>query len=303
MALPLGRWASDADVFADLLREAAETLRGSPYREGSVERLPRRGTLLATGDVHDNPALLEAILAAARLGESTRRHVVLHELVHGDRTSDGRDMSHRNLARVAELVREHPLQVHPLLANHEIAQCRRQPIMKGGIDNLAAFDRGLEWAFGDDAEVAAEAVVEFLGSLPIALRCANGLFVSHSIPAPEVMAAFDDRMLERPLRDADLDGPDGSAYLMTWGRSHEPGHVAALADRWHARTLIVGHVHAPDGARAVGSRLLLLNSDHAFGRVVEVDLERDVPDAGTLFERTVLLRDLGAGPDEGAEGC
>lgn len=290
MALPLGRWATDADAYATLLMEAAEALRGSPFREGSVQRLPRRGTLLATGDVHDHPAHLEAILARARLDESSRRHVVLHELVHGDRTADGRDMSHRNLARVAELVLSHPLQVHPLLANHEIAQCRRQGIMKGGVDNLAAFDLGLEWAFGDDAEVAAEAVVGFIRSLPLALRCANGLLVAHSIPSPESMAAFDRKLLDRALRDGDLDEPAGSAYLMTWGRSHDPAHVARLADEWHVRTFVVGHVHAPEGAAAACERLLVLNSDHARGRVVEIDLEHDVPDAAVLLARSEPLR-------------
>ena len=96
-------------------------------------------------------------LRAARLDRSPDNHVVLHELIHGDRLVNDMDMSHRMLARVAELVLAYPRQVHPILANHEIAQYRRHHISKGAGDNLELFDAGLDWVYGDEAEVAATA--------------------------------------------------------------------------------------------------------------------------------------------------
>ena len=176
------RWATSASAFADLLEAAAEAMRASPLREHCTVRLPRRGVLLATGDIHDNQLHLDAVTRAAALRRTSDQHVVLHELIHGERLVSGMDMSHRMLARVAELVLAHPLQVHQMLANHEIAQFRRQRISKGAGDNLALFDAGLEWVFGEEAEVAADAIGSFVRAMPLAVRCDNGVMLSHSLP-------------------------------------------------------------------------------------------------------------------------
>ena len=291
------RWANDASAFADLLETAARLLRDSPYRARSVVRLPKRGRLLATGDMHDNIANLDAVVRLAALDESPRNSVVFHELIHGELAYDGVDRSFRMLGVVAELVLRYPLQVHPILANHEIAQCRRQPITKGGADNVECFDAGLEWAFGDEAEVAADAVVAFIRAMPIAVRCDNGLMISHSLPADAAMRWFDTRIFERDLFDEDFDGPDGSAYLMTWGRAHSHAQLERLADEWNVRTFLVGHQHAPQGIEYRAPNLVILNTDHDAGRVIMVDLEQDVPDAATLANRGIELVQTGPTQD------
>ncbi|MFM7260336.1 MAG: hypothetical protein ACKO3W_07000, partial [bacterium] len=207
-----------------------------------------------------------------------------------------------------ELVLEYPMQVFPLLANHEIAQCMGQAISKGGGDNVAAFDAGLEWAFGDDAEEASEAVHRFLRAMPLAIKADNGLMISHSLPADATLRRFDTRVLERDLHDEDLEFPDGAAYLMTWGRNHSPGLLAALAEEWGVRTFIVGHTHVPGGIARRPPNMVVLNSDTPEGRVVFVDLERDVADAESLVESSIALADhveidLDAGSSAGRGGA
>lgn len=298
------RWSTSASAYADLLESAAEALRGSPLREHCTVRLPRQGTLLATGDIHDNQLHLDAVLRAARLSRSADNHVVLHELIHGERLVSGMDMSHRMLARVAELVIAHPTQVHPMLANHEIAQYRRQRISKGAGDNLALFDAGLEWVFGDEAEVAAEAIGSFVRAMPLAVRCDNGAMLSHSLPSAAQMQHFDAGVLGRDLVEADFDSPAGAAYLMTWGRSHSPAHLESLARMWGVRTFIVGHAHASMGVEFHEPNLLVLNTDHAHGRVLPIDLSADCPEAAELVGRAVPIQayfDLDS-PDLGTIG-
>ena len=284
------RWATSASAFADLLEAAAEAMRASPLREHCTVRLPRRGVLLATGDIHDNQLHLDAVTRAAALRRTSDQHVVLHELIHGERLVSGMDMSHRMLARVAELVLAHPLQVHPMLANHEIAQFRRQRISKGAGDNLALFDAGLEWVFGEEAEVAADAIGSFVRAMPLAVRCDNGVMLSHSLPSAAQMQHFDLGVLARDLVDTDFDSPFGSAYLMTWGRNHPAEHLAALAEAWNVRVFIVGHAHASAGVEFHPPNQVILNTDHAQGSVLEINLEWDAPDPASLPDRAMPVQ-------------
>ncbi|MEY2795232.1 MAG: hypothetical protein RIR10_948 [Planctomycetota bacterium] len=285
-------WTNDAEFFAELLGRAAEAMRSSPYRQGCVVRLPRRGRILATGDLHDHAPNLAAILKLAELDASPRNALVLHELIHPDWCDDGIDRSYRMLGQVAELVCEYPWQVHPILANHEIAQLRRQPITKGAGDNVVAFDAGLEWGFGDDAEVAAEAVAEFIRAMPLAIRTDSGLMISHSLPSDAVMRRFDLRILERDLHDEDFDGPDGAAYLMTWGRNPSPALLARLAHEWGVQTFVVGHTHVPGSVEFRAPNLVILNSDTDDGKAIPIQLESDVAPAEKLVADAWSLKEL-----------
>lgn len=283
-------WMRSASAFADLLEAAAEAMRASPLRDGCVVRLPRRGRLLVTGDIHDNPLHFDAVVRAAELGRSPDNHIVLHELIHGERLMGGVDMSHRMLARVAELVVRYPLQVHPILANHEIAQYRGQHISKGAGDNLELFDAGLEWVYGDEAEVAAAAIGAFVAAMPLAIRCDNGAFVSHSLPSESQLPWFDAGVFARPLVEQDFDGPTGSAYIMTWGRGHSPAHLERLGREWGVRLFIAGHAHASEGVDYRPPNLLILNTDHDQGRFLELDLAADAPEAKHLLSRALPVR-------------
>jgi hypothetical protein len=265
--------------------EAARALRESPWRHGCCERLPRRGTLLATGDVHDYPGHLEAILMLADLDAGPDRHVTLHELIHGDRTVNRMDLSYRTLLRVADLVLAYPGQVHPLLANHEIAQCFRMRVSKGAGDQVEMFDDGLDFVFGDDAQSVADAINTFIRAMPLALRCDNGLFLAHSVPAE----AFDAAELERELTDADYASPGGIAWRFTWGRVHAPSHIGEVRGALGATLLVLGHVKAEMGAASPAPGVLILNSDHEHGAVVPLDLVADAPSADDAVAAMVPL--------------
>lgn len=255
--------------------EAAGTLRASPWRVGCCERLPRRGSLLATGDLHDYPGHLEAILMLADLDAGPDRHVTLHELIHGESLVNRMDLSYRMLLRAADLVRAYPGQVHPLVANHEIAQCFRMRVSKGAGDQVELFDDGLDFVFGDDSDTVAAAINAFIRSMPLALRCDNGAFLSHSVPAD----AFDAAALDRELTDADYASQSGIAWRFTWGRVHAAAHMDAVRSALGARLLVLGHVKAEMGAASPSPGVLVLNSDHERGAVVPIDLAADAPDA------------------------
>jgi len=279
----------DPGALCDLLDRASEAMRSDPRRRGATVHLPASGRLVVTGDLHDNPTNLQRILALARPDRGEERHVILQELIHGDRLVNGVDLSHRMVGRIAELVVRHPGQVHPLLANHELSQMRGDAVSKGAGDNVALFDDGLDWAFGDRADEVADAIGRFVRSMPLALRTESGILCSHSIPSSLAMSRFDPAVLDRDLTDADYAPPWGAAYLMTWGRGHDPKQVAALSEAWGVSLICVGHGHAETGAEAVCPGLLMLNSDHARGAAWVADLASPPPSAEDAAMQAVPL--------------
>lgn len=280
---------SDPDLAIARLDRAAETLRRSPLRRGCTVHLPRKGRLVATGDLHDNPLNLQRILAAAALEGGGDRHLLLQELIHGDRLVNGVDLSHRMLLRIAELVERFPGQVHPLLANHELAQLRGDSVTKGFGDNTACFDEGLDWVFGDRAGEVAAAVGRFIRAMPLAVRTESGVLCAHSLPAPAMMNWFDPAVLDRELTDEDLAPPAGSAFSMVWGRNHHARQVEALAEAWGVSLFCIGHGHVESGAEAVGPKVVMLNSDHERGTLLLIDLAATPPAAEEAAMKAIPL--------------
>lgn len=278
-------------------------MRANPLRRGCAVNLPAKGRLIATGDLHDNPIHLTKIMRLARLEESPDHHVVLHELVHGERLVNGMDFSYRVLARQAELVTAFPSQVHPLLANHELAQMSGKRITKGGGDSVQMFNDALDYVFGDDAGEVSEAIGRYIAAFPLALRSEpaegpggveGGIFCSHSLPSPLMMDRFDLNILERELTAADYEPRTGSAWRMVWGRGHEPEQLEILAANWHVKLFVIGHEKAETGVEIRGPRLVVLNTDHERATVLPVELNHVpgsylaalsvMPLAGVTFE-------------------
>jgi hypothetical protein len=269
---------NDAEAVIDVLEGAASAMRDGPYRRGSAVRLPSSGRLLATGDLHDNPFHLKKIIAAARLDASTEHHVVLHELIHGERLINGMDFSYRMLARVAQLVLEHHGQVHPVLANHEMAQLTGKGVSKGAGNSVELFHDALSFTFGDEWETVAGAVRTFIRAMALAVLSEGGVLCAHSLPNARAAGQFDPDVLDRELDEADYLSPSGAAYLMTWGRTYDDTFVAKLAQHWDVKLFCLGHEHAETGIELRGERVIILNSDHERATVLPIDLAQ-VPSA------------------------
>ncbi len=276
----------DSAVMVDIFQRASRSMLASPLRRGSLVHLPPRGRLLATGDVHDFPGHLAAIVQLAELSESQDHHVMLHELIHGESLVNGMDFSYRNLALVAELVNLFPLQVHPILANHELAQCFRLSVSKGGGDQVAMFDDGLDYCFGETAEEVATAIREFVLAMPLALRAENGLWCSHSVPN---RIDFDRTAFDRALTRDDYSAPAGTAWSFVWGRTHDPAHIAELLKICGCSLFVVGHCHTEMGIESPAPGLVVINSDHERGAVVPIELGCPLPSEADIVRSAIPL--------------
>jgi len=289
---------SAAEVMG-ILRKAADALRSSPHRAGSVFRLPNSGRVLVTGDLHDNPDNLSRIVKLACL-KSPGNHLILHEIIHSEHLVNRVDLSHRMLLRVAALIVSYPNQVCLLLANHELAQMTGKGVSKGGGDSVALFNDGLAFAYGDGWTQVAEAIKALIRALPLAARSDAGLLCAHSLPGPR--PGFDPAVLDRDLTDEDYRwrtdvGVAGSAYLMVWGRGYSAEQVETLASRWGVKLFCLGHEHVANGIEARGPRVVVLNSDHEFATALPIDLA-GVPTAEEAVMSAIRLRSV---PSESIE--
>lgn len=292
----------DAGEVERTLLAGAEALRRAPGRRGvgSVEVVERPAGiapihLIATGDLHDNPLHLARLLAASGLdgGDGPiRRHLTLHELIHADRLVGGLDYSYRVLTRVAALKAAHPDLVHPLLANHELAQLGHGAgIVKDGVRVVEAFNDAIDLAFCEEAGRVRAGVAAFIRALPLALRVRaedGDILCAHSLPGPELMDRFDAGVLERDLSEEDYVPRRGSAHLLVWGRGHTPEQIEELGERWGVKLFILGHEKAESGALVVSERALVLNSDHEHGVYLPLELGR-VPTAPEAARSVVAL--------------
>lgn len=278
----------------DTLKRGAEANLTSSNRRGVIEhvQLDPADRLVLTGDLHDNPLHMARVVQAALPESGPPAHLTLHELIHGDVLTRGMDFSYRVLARAAALKAAHPLHVHTLLANHELAQVVGAGIVKDGVRVVDAFDDAVELTFGDDALEVQGAIKQFILSMPLAVRMVGGeadapdVLCAHSLPAPELMDRFDPGILERgngpsSYLEDDLTPRRGSAHLMLWGRDHTPAQLESLAARWEVGLFVLGHEKAEDGVLLRPPNAVILNSDH--GRGVYLDVPAATPRTPEAF--------------------
>jgi hypothetical protein len=155
--------------------------------------------------------------------------------------------------------------VHFLLANHDLAQIHGEGIMKGGLSVCEAFYKGLKRDFPSDYHRVNVAVTEFLLSLPLAIRCPNGLFFCHSLPTDEQIKSFDFTVFDRELTGTDYKRRTGPVYQLIWGRNVTPAGVDEFAGKVGASLIVSGHQPQEMGFAVNGERHLIIASDHNQG--------------------------------------
>jgi Calcineurin-like phosphoesterase len=272
----------DVQSVCEVFERGATACRVAACRRGSIDRIEAPGTVICTGDLHDNPVHFEKLVQVAGMdgadagGEAKAvSHLVLHEIIHPDRLVNGMDLSFRALAKVADLKARFPEHVHVLLGNHELAQLTNANIMKDGVKNVDAFKAGLQYAFGEEWTKVEAALHGFIRAMPLALSCETPrgrMLCAHSLPPPAMMQRFDPGILSRELTDDDYEPRRGGAYLMTWGRGYDAELLEDLVERWGVNLFILGHEKVDEGARFIPPCAVVLNSDHARGVYLPIDL-------------------------------
>lgn len=258
---------------ADRMDRAAILSRRDLLRTGNVVYLPPMGDVVIVGDLHGDAANFRRVVEWASLHARLNRYLVLQELIHGN-ADDGRggDASFRLLEEAASLKCRYKSQVQVILSNHDLSEITGATITKGGQATNEAFRRGIENAYGPAASETHLAYQRFLGSCPLVVRSAQGLFISHSTPSGQAVETFDYTVFDRPLTVLDCQ-PGGGAYELVWGRHHDQASADAFATDVGARILVTGHQTCLPGVKAPTSRHITLTSDGPLGTFLPTSLE------------------------------
>lgn len=258
----------------DLLNKGIAANRADRFRQGNLIRLPGEGSVVIGGDIHGHRRNFERLVAYADLTNHPERHLVLQEIIHGGPEDDaGGCLSYQLLFEAVRYKLDYRDRVHIVMGNHDTACISSSEVMKNGKEMNRAMDAALDRKFGHTGSEVKQAIREFLSSQPLAIRCENRIWISHSLPADRFVETFDAEVFDRELRLADCTKP-GPAYLLTWGRRHSQAALDRLAERLDVDTFVLGHQAQTHGWCQAGENLIILACDHNHGCLVEVDLTR-----------------------------
>lgn len=275
----------DANHVIESFQNATEENHLSSLRREHVVSLPEEGEVWMSGDLHDHRSNFNKLLAAADLANNPQRHLILHELIHGDYFDENQaDGSWQTLLRAAELKCDFPQQVHFLLANHDLAQIHGEGIMKGGLSVCEAFTAGVKRDMGTAASSVNVVISEFFLSFPLAVRSHNGLFFCHSLPTDSQIETFDFTVFERELTGADYKRRTGPVYQLIWGRGVTPAGAASFAEKVGAKIIVTGHQPQDTGYLVNGDHHLIIASEHSQGVFLPLRLDEDY-DMPTVVSR------------------
>jgi hypothetical protein len=275
----------------DLLNSGAEANTADKFRRGNVIHLPADVRLIVTGDIHGHRRNFERIVAFADLPENPNNHVLLQEIIHGGpRDAGGGCLSHKLLFDVVRYKLDFPDRVHIIMGNHDIAFINNSKVMKDGEEMNRLTKLALDREFEDASNDVQLAMRQFLFSQPLAVRCENRIWLSHSLPADHFVNNFDRNVLDKQLKINDCVKP-GSAYLLTWGRDYSSKTIDKMAELFDVDTFILGHQPQEEGWARVGDNLIIIASDHSHGCLLPIDLSKSYT-VDTLIDSIVPLASI-----------
>jgi hypothetical protein len=258
----------------DFLNSGAEANHADVCRRGNLVHLPGQGNLVATGDLHGHRRNFERIVTFADLANYPDRHVVLQEIIHGGpEDPEGGCLSYRLLFDVVRYKLSFPDRVHIIMGNHDVAFVSDSEVIKNGKEMNRSIRAALEGEFQQDSAEIKLAIDRFLISQPLAVRCENRIWLSHSLPGDHSWEEFDREILDRPLEEKDL-VKSGSVYFLIWGRKHSQPALDKMAKLFDVDIFILGHQPQEQGWSRAGENLIIIASDHNHGCLLPIDLAK-----------------------------
>ena len=256
----------------DLLNKGIEANNTDKFRRGNLIHLPADGSLIITGDLHGHRRNFERIVAFADLADNPDRHIILQEIIHGGpEDPEGGCLSYKLLLDVVRYKLSFLDRVHIVMGNHDTAFINNSEVMKNGKEMNRAMRMALDREFSQSGLDVELAIRQFLFSQPLAVKCDNKIWISHSLPGDRFVGKFDAQILARQLKINDIVRP-GSGYLLTWGRKHSQAMLDKMAKLLDVETFVLGHQPQEQGWCRAGRNLIIIASNHNHGCLLPISL-------------------------------
>jgi hypothetical protein len=280
----------DPEKLLATIRRAIELFRQTPGRRGGVVSLEDADEVMAVGDLHGDVSIFREVLGVAALGRQPARHLVLQELVHGNRfyPDEKGEKSHQLVDLAAALKCQYPERVHVILGNHELSELTGRVISKQGTTLNALFRQGVETAYGERAEAIYRAYLDLFAALPLAVRTPNRVFVCHTIPNAADLDRLDLRILAADSWPPDATDRGGTVYALTWGRDTAPETIDRFAALVDADWFVTGHQPCDEGFRQANHRQLIIDGTPPYPSYCLFPAREPVTIEGLLARTKVL---------------
>ena len=263
-----------SQTVVDLLKAGVEANIIDKYRRDNLVFLPAADNVIIAGDLHGHRRNFERILTYADLRNNRSKHFVLQEIIHGGpQDPEGGCLSYRLLFDVVRYKLDFPDRVHIIMGNHDIAFINNKKVMRNGKEMNRSMRSALDREFGQTSPYVKLAIKQFLFSQPLAVKCDNRIWLSHSLPSDRYLGKFDQKVLYRQLKSEDV-ARQGSAYLLTWGRKHSQSLLDSLAKLFDVDIFILGHQPQEQGWSQAGDNLIIVASDHNHGCLLPINLAK-----------------------------
>ena len=263
-----------------LCREGAELNRSCRFRKGNIVNLPEMGKVIVAGDLHGHRRNFERIQKLADLENNPWNHVILQEIIHGGPEDDlGGCLSWQLLFDAIRYKIKFPDQVHILIGNHDTAAICNSAVLKAGKEMNRAMQSAMQRHFEQHYQDVYNAMTDYMLSQPLAIRCANRIWISHSLPTDQFVEDFDLSIFNRTYTLDDIERPN-PVYLLTWGRRHSPEALSRLAEMFDVDAFVLGHQPQEMGWSLTGPNTLIIASEHSFGCLLKFDLDKPYTAAG-----------------------
>ena len=258
----------------DRLKKGIEANRSVALRAGNVINLPESGKVIITGDLHGHRRNFERVVSFADLQSNPQTFVIFQEILHGGPEDEqGGCLSFGLFMDVLSYQLQFPDQVFLVMGNHDTAIIADNDVMKAGKEMNRALKAAMKNSLGDDYRNIMGAMKDYLLSQPIAVRCPNRIWMSHSLPADRFVDTFDTAVFDKELAPADTLRPE-PLYLLTWGRRQSARTLEEFARRLDVDAFIVGHQPQDQGWQFVEPNTIILASEHNHGCMIVFELDR-----------------------------
>lgn len=260
-----------AQPIIDLLNEGTEANSKDSFRDGNVIFLPHDSNMIVTGDIHGHQRNFERIITFADLPANPKTHIIFQEIIHGGLEDDQGDcLSYQLLFDAVRYKIKFPNRVHIIMSNHDTAFISNSAVIKDGREMNRSMRQAIQRQFEQESEKVESAIEQFLLSEPLAVRTANRIWLSHSLPSNRLVSKFDIDVLNKKLEMEDITRP-GSAYLLTWGRDQTQKTLNKMAGLLGVDIFILGHQPQSEGFCKAGKNLIIIASDHNHGCLLPIN--------------------------------
>ena len=256
----------------DLCIKAAESNFSSVSRKGNIIELTGSGKVIVTGDLHGHRRNFKKICSYADLENNPDTYLVFQEILHGGEVDkQGGCKSFEVFFDVLRFKLQFPEQVHLIMGNHDTAIITDSKVLKNGKEMNEAMKDAIRRYYDKDHLQVMDSLREYLLSQPLAVKTANGIWISHSLPGDKFIKDFDTAVFDRRLEIKDVERPN-SAYLLTWGRRHSEKALEGLRQTLGVGSFVLGHQTQEKGFLRAGKNLIILISEHNHGSLIKFDL-------------------------------